>query len=211
MALVRLEVLKSLAARIATAVPALVGKILSGQQSSGKDQTYPTLTLLPGKMTFEPLQEVEHATIGDPANGNVVFNVGAHSGPLQMRIVATTVGQRMQLEQDVTNFFMAQERRAGIVITEVTTCPDLSMFLAAFEYDSDQWIDVDAFDRKLESVVMVNAIIPALVLRANVYEIDSLVLGLTADLTTAFTTDTMIPPGVEVVQINDDGTFSPYP
>lgn len=211
MAIVRLEALKSLGARIEAFVPALAGKVKTAQAPSGTDQTYPTLTIIPGPMKFESLQEVEHATIGAASLGNVVFNVGAFSGPVQLRIVATTVGERMALEQGVTNLFMSQERRAGIVITEVTACADLSTFLAAFEYDNDQWMDADAFDRKLESLIVVNGIIPALVARSGVYEIDELVLGLTADFTTAFTTDTMVPPGVEVVQINEDGTFSPYP
>lgn len=211
MGIVRLEALRSLAARIEAAVPALAGKVKCGQAPAGTEQTYPTLTIIPGTLKYEPHQEAEHATIGDPALGNVVYNVGAHHGPVQLRIVATTVGERMQLEQDVANFFLAQELRPGIVITEVTTCPELGNWVAAFEYESDQWINVDAFDRKLESLILVNAVIPALVARTGVYEIDELVLGVTADFDTAFTTDTMVPPGVELVLINQDGTIEPYP
>jgi hypothetical protein len=211
MAIVRLEAFKSLAARIESAVPALVGKVKCAQAPSSTEQTYPTLTIIPGTFKYEPHQESEHATIGDPADGNVVFNVGAHSGPVQLRIVATTIGERMSLEQSVTNFFMSQEMRPGIVITEVTACAELGRWIAAFEYDSDQWVDIEAFDRKLESLVIVNGIVPALVARTEVYEINELVLGMTADFDTTFTTDTMVPPVVELVLINEDGTISPYP
>jgi hypothetical protein len=208
MAIVLLEWMKSLAARIEAAVPELVGKVKTEQQPAGVEQVYPTLTITHGTLKFEPFGEFEHATIGDPSLGNVVFNVGERSGPVQLRIVATTPGERMLLEQKVTNLFLSQERRAGILVCEVTACPELGNWLAAFEYDSDQWINVDAFDRKLESLIIVNGILPALVARTAVYEIGDLVLGLTADFTTEFTS-TMVP-GVEVVKINDDGTIEPW-
>lgn len=209
--IVRIEALKALKAMIETAVPALVGKVKVSQAAPGVEQTYPTLTIMPGTWRYEPYGEAEQATIGDPADGNVVFNVGAHSAPVQLRIVAATIGERMALEQEVTNLFMSQELRAGILVVPVTSCPDLSDWIAAFEYESDQWIDADAFDRKLESLIIVNGCIPALVARTEVYEINDLALGLTPDFDTAFTTDTMVPPGVELVLINQDGTISPYP
>lgn len=211
MAIVRLRALEALGLVIAAAVPALAGKVRVGQAPSSVDQTYPTLTIIPANLKFEPHGEAEHATIGDPAAGNVVFNVGVHEGPIQLRIVASTIGERYELEQRVLDVFLKQELRAGILIVPVTTTPDLSTWIAAFELDSDQWIDTEAFDRKLESIIIANGVIPALVARTDVYEIDELVLGLTPDFDTAFTTSTMVPPGVELVQINDDGTISPYP
>jgi hypothetical protein len=210
MAVVRIEALRALKARIETAIPELAGKVKVSQAPAGEEQTYPTLTIIPGTWKFDPHGEAEFATIGDPADGNVVFNVGAHSAPVQLRIVATTIGERWTLEQKVVDLFLGQELRAGVVIVPVTSCPELSTFIAAFEYDSDQWVDVGAFDRKLESAIVVNGVMPALVARTEVYEIDELVLGLTYDFDTAFTTDTMVPPNVELVLINQDGTIQPW-
>jgi hypothetical protein len=211
MGIVRIEALRRLGAVLEAAVPAIAGKVRIAQQPSGVDQTYPTVTIIPGPLKYEPHQEALHATIGPPSNGNVVFNVGAHHGPIEIRVVATTVGERWTLEQAISNVFLSQELRPGVLVVEVTATTELSNWIAAFEYDSDQWIDSDAFDRKLESLIIINGIIPALVARSAVYQINNLALGLTADFATAFTTDTMVPPRVEVVQINEDGTISPYP
>jgi hypothetical protein len=208
MAVVRIEALRALAAQIEAVVPALAGKVKAGQASSSVEQTYPTLTLTYGPLTYEPAQELESATIGDPSAGVVVFNVGAHSGPCQLSIVATTVGERMQLEQDVVNVFLAREGAPGVVVVPVTTTPELGDWIAAFELTDDQWIDRDAFDRKLEALIQVNAVIPALVTRTDVYEIDELLLGLSTDFAAAPTS--MTAPSVEVVEIHDDGTITPF-
>jgi hypothetical protein len=210
MPIVRLEVFKALGAAIETAVPELAGKVKVGQASSGTEQTYPTLTIVPGKFMHEPFDEYEHATVGDPADGNVVYNVGELAGFVALRIVATTPSERYALEQKVANLFLSQERRAGILVVDVTACPDLSAFVASFIYDSNDWVNVDAFDRKLESVISVNGIVPALVARTGVYEIDELVLGMTEDFDTAFNESTLAPPGVPTVQIHEDGSITPW-
>lgn len=210
MSVVRIEALKALGAVIEAAVPALVGRVKIGQQPAGVEQIYPTLTLELGTLKYQPFDEYEHATIGDPSDGNVVFNVGEWGGPLLMRLVATTVGERYELEDKITNVFLAQELRRGVRVVQVTANPELSNWLAAFELESTQWVDSEAFDRKLGSLLVMNAQLPALVTRAGVYEIDELVLGITSDFTTAFTTATMVPPGVELVQINEDGTIEPW-
>jgi hypothetical protein len=211
MSVVRLEALKALTTVIEDAVPELVGKVKVAQAPPGEVQTYPTLSLIPGTWKYDPAQELEHATIGDPDAGVVVFNVGSFSTPLQLRLMSATLGERWAIEQKLVDLFMNQEQRPGILVVPVTTCPDLSDWIAAFEYDSDQWLDAAAFDRKYESLVIVNAIVPALVVRTGVYEISDLVLGLTEEMTKVFTTDTMVPPDVELVLINEDGTLSPYP
>jgi len=211
MSIVRIEALKALKAVIAAAVPALTAdNIIVGQAPSGRTQTYPTLTLGFAALSFEPAQEIESATIGPATDGVVVFNVGAWSGPLQMRIVATTVGERYELEQAVLDCFLAREGAPGVIVTPITSTPDLGDWIAAFELDSSQWIDVDAFDRKLESVITVNAVVPALTVRTHVYEITTLVLGLTEDFDAVFTPSTLTPPAAEVVQIHDDGSITPY-
>jgi hypothetical protein len=216
MAVVRVEALRALAAAIETAVPALAGKVKVGQQPSNVEQTYPTLTLVPARWKFEPHQESVHATIGDAADGNVVFNVGAHAGIVQLRIVATTPGERYELEQRVIDVLLGQEGRPGVFVVPVTAIASLSSWIAAFEYEADSWNDGFAFDRKLESLIELNAIVPALVARTGVYEIDELVLGLeiAADLDALpdLPPDTEISDvaGVEVVVIDEDGNLSPY-
>jgi hypothetical protein len=210
MGAIRIEAFRELAARIEAAVPDLAGKVTIGQAPSDTEPTYPTLIIVPGLLKYEPAQELEHATIGDAADGVVVFNVGSHAGPVQLRILATTVEERYTLEQQVLDMFLAEELRPGVVIVSVTTCPELGDWLAAFALDTDQWID-SATVEQLESSIMVNTTIPALVTRTAVYEASELVLGTTADFATAFDTDTMAAPAVEIVAIDEDGTITPYP
>lgn len=211
-AVVSVEAFRALGALIAAAVPELVGKINpTGQVESSRVQTYPTLTFVPGQLKFEPHQAIEHATIGDPDDGIVVFHVGERSGPLQLRIVATTPGERWTLEQRVLDAFSSQEGREGVLVVDVTAIPGLGDWTASFELDNDQWQDAGAFDGKHESIVVVNAIVPVLVVRTGVYEIDDLVLGLTSNFAKVFTSSTMVPPDVEVIQIHEDGTISPNP
>lgn len=215
MSVVRIEALRALAGVIEAAVPELAGKVNTGQQPSSTVQTYPTLTIIPGPLKYDPAQAIESATIGDPAAGVVVFNVGAHYGPIQLRLVTTTIGERWTLEQKIEDLFLGGPMRPGVVVVPVTTCADLGNWIAAFELDGDQWVDMGAFDRKLESLITVNGVIPALVTRTDAYPINTLVLGVIAgiapDFNTTITPDTMVPPGVEVVQIHDDGTMTTYP
>lgn len=210
MCVVRISCFEALRDLIATRVPELAGKIKIGQQPANVDQTYPTLTITAAKLPFEPQQEDVHATIGDPADGVVVYNVGDFIGAVQLRIVATSPSERYLLEQKVQNVFFARAGSPGVIVVEVTACPDLDDFIASFELESTQWIDVAAADRKYESAITTNAIIPALVTRTDEYEIDDLVLGFTTDFATSFVSDTMQPPKVEVVLVNEDGTIEPY-
>ncbi len=203
-AVVKLTALQALATALATAIPALAGKIIVQQAPSNVDETFPNLTIiLAGKMTYEPHQRLLQADLGSNV---VVYNVGSHSGPLQLRLVATSLKERATLEDAIERLATSREGGPGVIVVPVTDS-DAVPWVAAFEYEDSQWMDQRALEREYESVMTFNAIVPALTTTTE-YEIDTLILGLTQDMTTAFTPSTFAPPAVELVSINADGSIS---
>lgn len=205
MAIVKTQSLAAFAAAIATAVPALAGKITIQQAVSAVLETYPNLAIiLPGKMAFDPAQQLEHAQLDATT---VVYNVGCFEGPLQLRLTTTSTLERETLENAIENFMLSREGSPGIQVVKVVDSAQLS-WVAAFEMDDEMWDDSGAMTRQYESIATLNCVLPALVTRSPVYTIERLVLGITHDFATTFTPDTFAPPDVELVSINQDGTIT---
>jgi hypothetical protein len=212
MPVVKIDALTNLAAALATAVPALVAKtpITIQQAPSAVMEAFPNCAIIiPGKLLFDPAQRLMQQDLG---NNVVVFNVGAHEGPIQIRITTNTTLERAQLEQAVMDLFMGSAgttaARPGVLPIEIVST-DLVDWVAAFEYEDSMWNDTRAQEREYESVITVNAVIPALTVQSSVYDIDTLKLGFTEDFTTVSTPDNFGPPFAEVVQINQDGSITP--
>jgi hypothetical protein len=203
--IVKLDALTNLKTVIEAAIPDLAGKVTVHQAPSGAKMTFPNLSLvLGGRMQFEPAERLLQQDLG----GNVVvWNVGAHEGTLQLRLVATTSLERMKYEQALLDLFTARELAPGVVVVPVVSTGGIT-WTAAFELDDSQWMDTGAQEREYDAIVNVNAVVPDLVVQTPVYTIDELILGLTHDMTTTFTPTTAVPPAVELVQINQDGTIS---
>jgi hypothetical protein len=211
--IVRIEAFRALERLLACEIPELDGHICTGQSPAGEIQEYPSLTIDPGRLTYEPHQALEVAKL---PGARAIYNVGSHDGPVSLRLVATSVGERWTLEQKVLDVFLSQLDeegfgRPGVLVVPVSGCSNLSRQVATFELDEDEWNDARAFDRRYESVITLRASLPALATRCGVYTIHDLRLGLTADMATAFTPSTMVPPAVEVVRVEEDGTMTPIP
>lgn len=203
--LVRIEALKALGDAIVAVAPELTGHVSIGQAPPASKQVYPSLAIVAPRLRFYPAQALEHAEL---ANNVVIYNVGAHEGPVQLRLLSATLQERWTIEAKVLDLFLATPMRPGIAVVPVTSNPDVGQWLAAFELDSDDWGDAAAFDHEYESLLSVNAVIPALVARSPVYKIETLRLQL-ADIATVDNSARYAPPGVEVVVVNEDGTLSP--
>lgn len=203
---VKLDALNALAAAIAAAVPALVGKITIQQEPPATIESFPNLSIiLAGRPQFSPADRELQQDLG---GGVVVWNVGAWEAPLQMRLVTTNKIDRAKLEQQIVDYALSREGAPGIVVVPVVSATSIH-WTAAFELeDNGQWMDQRVIEREFETVLTFNAVIPALTVQSNVYQIDKLVLGLTSDFTTQFTPTTFAPPAVELVVINQDGTLS---
>lgn len=205
MAIVKLEAITALQVAIAAAVPALAGAITVHQEVPATVEVFPSLAIvLPQRFQYEPAQRLMQADLG---GNTVVWNVGAHEGVVQLRITASTSYERMQLEAQLTDWLLGAPLQPGVRALPVVSAPSIP-WVAAFEYEDSSYIDVRALEREYEAVITLNAVIPALTTETNVYTIDKLILGLTEDMSTAFTPSTAIRPAVELVQINQDGTIT---
>lgn len=204
MAIVKLDAITALVAAISAAVPALNGKITVHQAVPSKVESFPNLAIvLAGRFPFEPHQRALEVDLG----GNVVvWNVGAHSGPVQWRVSATTSKERIALEAALIDFAMSRIGSPGIVVVPVVASAQLT-WVAAFEYEDSTWMDQRAQEREYEAVLTFTGVFPALVTESPVYDTTTLLLGLTQDFATAFTPSTF--PSVGLVRIHDDGTVTP--
>jgi len=204
MAIVRLEALKQLSKAITCAVPALKDRICVGQAPSSREMRWPSLAIIPVRWRYFPDQALEHS---DPAPDRVIMNVGRHESTIQLRLGASTLFERMELEQEISNLFLETPLHPGVLLTDVTACP--LEFRAAWELEEDEWRNELAFDKAYFSITQLTGIIPALVTRLDAWTIDQLQLGVA--LGDDFGSATFGPPGVEVVLIAEDGTITPSP
>lgn len=206
---VRIEALRALAKLFELRIPELRGHVCVGVSSEHEE--VPNLSIQPTRWTYLPDQANEHATL--PGNV-VVWDCGDHQCTCVLSILAATPGQRAALEAKVLDVFLSSRHpltdmpRPGVLVMPITACPALDLWTASFELESDEWIDTLALDRRFESRLVVNAIIPALTIQTPVYTINELILGVTEDMDTTFTPATAIPPAVELVTINEDGTIT---
>lgn len=211
MSVVRIEALRALGQLIEARIPELVDRVCPADTPPNEFEELPNVSIIPGKWAFDQYQREEHAVL--PGN-TVVYNVGEHNCPCVISVMATSRTQRAAIEQKIVALFYGNDHPLdgmpldGVIMIPITSCPELSRFMASFDLESDEWSDTYALDRRFESRIVIAAGIPALTIKTPVYTIDQLLLGVTEDMTTAFTPATAIPPAVELVVINEDGSIS---
>ncbi len=211
MSVVRIEALRALAALIELSIPELAGHVCTGVAPSSEFERVPNVSINPSKWAFDPDGTGEHCTL--PGNV-VVWNVGEHSCACVISLVTATPAQRWEIEAKLIDLFLSSvhpvsgHHRAGVLVLPITACPQLGQWVASFELESDEWGDALALDRRYESRIVVNGIIPALTIQRGVYTIQQLILGVTEDMTTTLTPATAIPPAVDLVSINEDGSIT---
>lgn len=211
MAIVRLEAMRALKQTLLDAIPELSEEhVYTGQAPPNAKLCFPALVIDPIRFRYLPDQALE--TAAEPDASRVVMNVGRHVATVQLRLAAATLFDRWKYQEAITNVFLGTPLHPGVLLTTVTACEELGSFLAAWEYDEDEWQDEKAFDTQFWAVMTLTGIIPALVTRAGAYRIEDLRLGLTGDMVTEFTSATFdSSPNVEVVRVNEDGTLTALP
>jgi len=209
MAIIRLDALRGLELAITCAIPELIGRVCVGQADAGHHQKFPSLQIDPKRWNYFPDQAMETY---EPAPNAVVMNVGRHQAEIEIVIGAATLFERYALEQKLLDLFLSTPMHPGVLFAQITACEALGPFVAAWELDSDEWHDEKSFSQEFYSHVTVLGTIPALVTRRGVYTINQLHTGLNL---TPNPTDGILPsfapPGVEVVQVNSDGSITPVP
>ncbi len=203
--------LESLRDALIDAIPSLDGKICVGQPDAGHWNSMPNVTIIATKWKWIPFQEApEGHPLMDPAT--MVYSVGEHEAPVQIRVEAATTFERDTLAGAIVDVFLSAQdeygySRAGCLMTDVTDCAAIP-WRAAWELEDDELVYMPILDRKYEALIQLTGIIPALVTRLDEDTIDVLQLGI-ASLTVSVDADTFQPPNVEVISIAEDGTISP--
>lgn len=206
MPVVKIDALANLATAIAAAVPSVTATIEIQQAPSAVIEAFPNIAIIiPGKLVLDPAQRILQQDLG---GGVVVWNVGAHEGPIQIRITAASKAERGTIEQTVIDLLLGREGSPGVLPVAITST-DLVQWVAAFEYEDASWDDTRAQEREYEAIITCNAVIPALVVTSGVTSIDKLLLGFTEDFSSSFTPASFGPPLAALVQINADGSISP--
>lgn len=204
MAIVRLEVMKALQAVIAAAAPGL--EMVVGPPNAERKVCFPSLAIHPTRFRFDGGQESHYFS---PDSSHEVVHVGTHEATLQLRLLTATPGERYALEEKLINMFFATEGHPGVLLTLVPALnAQFGSFQVAWELEDDEWADEKAYADILGSVITVTAIVPALATRAGVYNQDELFLAFSEEMLRPFTTGTLLPPLVEVIEINEDGSIS---
>lgn len=205
MSAVRTCALESLAAAITCQIPELVDAVCIGAPPSSHEQTYPSMTINAVRWTFVPENIAE---LDGAPPGVLIRRVGHHDGIVQIRILATTPAQRDDLAERVANVFTSFEDEdewphPGTIITRITEC-GLIPWTASFDLDTDEWVNLDAFERKYEALLEADAFIPTLTCRTGVATIDTLQLA----TETSFDADTAAPVA-ELVRLTAAGVPVP--
>lgn len=192
---------KALAAHLEAAIPALAGKVHTVSAEPEEYAAYPSLYILPGKMTPELLGEEE---VDDSAEDTLLVEIGDWTGTWELRIPGKTPLEREELEQQVLDAFFAREGAGALIEVSiqrvvaggVTTQHTAT---ASFGIDASEWSEEFSFSKKRFSFLDVSAEIPILVLRTNIPTINELILG-ESDLDGS---------NLEEVEVLDDGDDQP--
>lgn len=210
MAIIKLCALETLAEQITAQIPELVDRVCVGVPPNSHDETTPSMTVNAVRWKYEPGMVEELTT----APGVSVRRVGHHEGMIQIRILAATPGERDDLADRVVDVFLGFVdpegfAHPGTILSRITNC-GLVPWVASWDLDQDELVNLEAFTSKYEALIQVEGRVPALVTRTGVRDVRTLILGLTADFTATANTATMAAPATEVVQISETGAIEPY-
>lgn len=140
--------------------------------------------------------------------------VGDLSGKIEMVLGATTRKSRAAIEDKVLAAFYGNvddtaAHRGGVLVLQmdqftVGGVANLAQIPIAYVLGDDTWNEEMVFERKRFSSMVVEVDLPCLVTRTPVYDLDTLALAITKDLTS---TDPVVD---ETVAIDEDGDVLPF-
>ena len=165
---------------------------------------YPSLRILPQKMTYQPFQATE---IDATLPNSVLLDVGCFEGMYELRVSARTKAERETIEDLVTNVLLSSPLAPGVIAAQtrpvtvggwITT----HQALVSFTAEDLDWREELVFSKRRYSFIDLNAWYPALVMRSGVFNIEQLILAFSADLTSNN------PAIDEAISVNQDGSFT---
>lgn len=205
MAVLKLEGLRGLKTLIECDVPELDDKVCVDQAGAGHKLSFPNLSITQNRSRYFPDQEEESF---EPSPNSVVLNVGRHVQDIVLKLGAATTFERAELEQKILNLFLVTDGHPGILFTQLTACENLGPFVASWELEEEDWQNEKAFDRQLYSELKITGILPALVTRRGVYNMNQLQIGWQIGVDVDPTADPPLFADTTIITINEDGTFT---
>lgn len=203
--IVKLEAFRSLKAHIEAAIPELRDKVVTVQTPPDQHLKFPSLAIVAGGSFRHSFAQEDIVAL--PTNHSAVVCVGAWETTVQLRLACATEFSRFDYEERLSDLFFQREDSPGLILTQVTACPQLGDILASWDLGNSSWDEEYAFSAQEWAVLTIQATIPALALREGVYTIDDLRLGLTGDFSIA-TTSAAFDTLPNLVQVNEDGTIT---
>lgn len=219
MGAIRLSSFRKLSQTIQDAIPELKGNVFI--QPSDGSQSMPfsdplscPISLEITRSVFTYFPEQRSVVFTADANSGVV-KVGYHEGEVELRLAAPDPDERAEAEQALLELWLGSvhpvtgQGRPGVLVTEVIDITRFGPFIASWELDDGDWKEEAVFDRSRQSILSLNAMIPALATVGNLPTIESLRLAFTEDFDAVFDSTVTTAEGVEVVSIAQDGTITP--
>lgn len=164
-----------------------------------------------GSFEFEPFEDDELWVTADTQ----AVQVGDMRGQIEVVLGATAQAQREELEERILNAFLsshdsAGHPRRGVVVQQLDSFKvgqyaGLAAVPVGYVLGTEAWQEEMVFDRKRFASLVLDVDVPAIVVRDGVYDIQTLVVAITDDLTS----DTPTPD--YQVAVEEDGDLTPYP
>lgn len=164
-----------------------------------------------GPFTFESFEEDPLWTTTD----QLAIQVGDLTGQIEIKLGATNAGQRDDLEDRVLNAFLEAHNqegngRPGVLVVQLDSFTiagkaALASVPVAYVLQTETWQEELVFEKKRYSSLVVDVDMPAIVIREGIPDIDTLVLAITDDLTSAD------PALTDQLSVSEDGDVTQYP
>ncbi len=193
--------------------------VVIGEPGADEHACFPHLVVRhQGTYEFQAFEEDEMwATDGTHlTQPNVrAVQVGDLSGQIEIRLGTTNQPLREKLEDRILHAFLASQNyqgfgRPGVHVEQldafvVNERLNLAQVPVGYAVTTEAWIEEMVFEKKRFSSLMLDVDMPAIVIRTDVYDIDTLVLAITDDLTSE-------DPALSDVQlsVSEDGEITPY-
>lgn len=197
-----------LATYVSAQIASLTGKCFAAHADPQESASWPSLQILPRASTFLPWQE----EVVEDTSTAATIHLGTWESVFELRLSARNEREREDVEQALLDLFQQRELSPGIIVLQLDNIQvgsRTTAFSPAITYalDREDWQEELVFSQKRFSFLDIDVVMPVLVNRTPVYDIDQLILAVTEDLTTEDAED--IP--VEEVSIDEDGFLSAVP
>lgn len=203
MSLIKRAACEAIALRIAGAVSELSSTAKASHADEEVKAAYPSLRVMPGRMTFVPYQEdeIDYTVAGaqpgddpiypnDPETGEiasvVLATVGDFEGTVELKLYCDSQKKRETIEGKIMALLLGREGAPGNLVVQtaaLTLDANVTLYTATVScfLDDEDWNEEMVFDKKRMSTLTLQCSFPALITR-TIYRMDDVRLAISEDL-----------------------------